>query len=161
MPIQLVHTRPDARVLQAGPILVVHYFGPATIRSANDDFDVGIPIIERFGEMSFLVVLEANLVGRPRPRVLATVDERLRGMGSKIRCSALVVRGSGIAPPMMRTVLSGVAFITREQQRRKVFRDVREGLTWLQAFEGQLPAAQEVRLETLELALKLPEQLSL
>lgn len=152
-----LHHRVDARLFHAGPIGLIHYFGPPSPAAVSGDFDCTRQLVEQFGEVSYLVLLEAHLVGRPSRHALAVVNERLADLGARCRGSAVVVRGTGIAPSMMRLAITGAAFVGGNSATRKVFSTVREGLLWLQSLQV-LPEGRAVKVEAVEAALRLEGQ---
>ena len=146
--------REHARLLHAGPLVVVHYKGPSTPEFAESDFVPQRQLVEQYGELSNLVVFEANLVGRPDPRIQEIISGHLRELGPRLRCTGIAVRGTGLAPLVMRTMLTTMSLMSRTATRQKVFKTVAEALGYVQQFDGQHAEVKAVSAEQLESALR-------
>lgn len=136
-PLETKVDRPTGRIVQAGPLIIVHYKGPSSPELAVSDFAPSRAAVATYGELSNLVIFEANLVGRPDPRVQEIISKQLLELGPRLRCTGIAVRGTGLAPLVLRTMLSGMSLMSKTATRQKVFKTVPEALAWVQASDGQ------------------------
>jgi hypothetical protein len=151
----VLRQRDSTTLWHFGSLVCVHFRGPSTIDEISADFAAQNSIIARYGEISQVVVFEADKIGRIGHQMKDKAAEQLEKWGPLLRGSAIVVLGGGLAARFMRVTIAGVMALTGKV-RQRVFPSIDESIGWLKTLEGQHGSVMQADAEMLERLIGLP-----
>lgn len=146
---QTIRERPGARLIQFGPLVCVHFTKAPTVEDLQADFDVEDGVIAEWGEISQVVVFEAESIGRIAPEVRQVATDRLRVWGPKLKCSAVVLLGQGLGTRLMRVALMTIMAFSRTNDVQRMFDALHPAVAWVRTWPGQNPAVAGVSADVL------------
>lgn len=127
--------RSNTRIAKSGSLYVVHYHGPVTVAEAEADFKHQLAVVQQHGHVSVMVMFDAKTMGKPDDEVKRVVAEQIRSLGPKLKGTAVVLRGDGLAVTILRTMLVAFGLLSRAQQR--ICSDEAAALEYLRGLPGQ------------------------
>ncbi len=142
-------------MLHFGSLVCVHFRGPSTFEEIAADFEAQDSILEQYGEISQVVVFEADKMGRMGHLSRDKAAEQLAKWGVRLRGSAIVLTGGGLAARFMRVSIAGVMAITGGRVRQRVFPTIEEGIAWLKTLENQHASVMQAEPSVLKQLLGL------
>ncbi len=113
------------------------------------DFEAQNSVVEQYGAISQVVLFEADKIGRIGHLTKDKAVEQLAKWGNRLRGSAIVVMGGGLAGRFIRVTIAGALALSPGTVQQRVFRTVEDGVDWLKTLEGQHESV--LRAETQQL----------
>lgn len=123
-----------------GSLVCVHYTGSRTEADVVGDFAAQQPVLERYGELSQLVVFHSARIGRITAGARLEAAKHLRELGARLRCSAIVLLGDGLTAALMRVAIATANLLSGAGERHRIFTSVSDAAAWLERFPGQHPS---------------------
>jgi hypothetical protein len=143
------------RIVQFGTLICMHYRGRPGVEDSIADFVPQRQIIEHYGDLTHLVVFEANKMSRPDNLVKDKITEEVRLLGPRLRCSTMLILGSGFGAAMLRLMISGATLMAGTRNKSQISSTFEEALAYLQAWPGQHESVKRVNVPMIRDALGL------
>lgn len=144
-----------ARVIQFGTLICMHYRGRPGIEDSIGDFVPQRQIIEHYGALAHLAVFEANKMSRPDNLVKDKITEEVRLLGPRLRCSSMVILGSGFGATMLRLMISGATLMAGTRGKHQISSTFDEALGFLQTWPDQHESVKRLTTPMIREALSL------
>lgn len=147
---QCLRTREGSVTWQHGSLVCVYFTGATTEAELDADFAAQQPVVERFGELSHLVIFHADRIGRISAGARQRAAEHIRAFGPRLRCSGLVLLGGGLGAALMRVGIAGANVISGAGERHRIFSSLDDALRWLREYPKQHESLRDVATAQLE-----------
>lgn len=147
--------RADAGVVisHRGSLVCVHYTGSRTEADVVGDFAAQQPVLEQYGELSQMVVFHSARIGRITAGARLQAAKNLRELGVRLRCSAIVLLGDGLAAALMRVAIATANLLSGAGDRHRIFTTVPDAIAWLERFPDQHPSVSGLDVDALVAAV--------
>jgi len=147
---------PGVATAEVGPVCICIWRGAVTASTFAVQSQALAQVVAHHPEgAAFLCVIEPTATP-PDDDHRKKSAELLTSFGSRLRCVATVVEGSGLKASIARAVLSGISLIARERQTKAdYFSDTARAVAWLRE-HLDAPPAEQVLAAVDELRATLP-----